>query len=450
MQMRAEEPSLSPGRSPGSKRRLSDRSSQHAWRIVTGLEFAVFASATGVIVLQVLLDSFVLVEPGVDRMDHLLAGLVPTAIAVAVVAVYRRLRPGLRAAASFVFGVLALVRGGVAVSDLSDGDPTRDDWSALLLVPAGVVLCALAGILLWRSRKPGRWRWARRVGLAAGVALLGFWILFPVGFALVATEKPRAVVEPADLGRPYEQVTIHTSDGLALSGWYVPSRNGAAVIAFPGRSGPVEHARLLARHGYGVLLLDMRGQGESEGDPNAFGWESSKDLDSAIAFLERRPDVEDGRIGGLGLSVGGELMIETAASNPALRAVVSEGAGERSVRESMLLGSSGWFSLPTAAVQTAAVALLSGDPPPPALDDAAAQVAPRPLLLIYGSKGQGAEKELNPRYFEAAAQPKTIWEVEGAGHTGGIDAQPREYERRVISFFDDALEAGHSATATAG
>ena len=78
----------------------------------------------------------------------------------------------------------------------------------------------------------------------------------------------------------------------------------------------------MARHGYGVLLLDMRGQGESEGDPNAFGWESSKDLDAAIAFLTRRPDIEDGRIGGLGLSVGGELMIETAASNPALGAVV--------------------------------------------------------------------------------------------------------------------------------
>jgi dienelactone hydrolase len=97
----------------------------------------------------------------------------------------------------------------------------------------------------------------------------------------------------------------------------VPSLNGAAVIAFPGRSSPVEHVRMLARHGYGVLMLDMRGQGESEGDPNAFGWGSDKDLDAAIALVESRPDVEGGRIGGLGLSVGGELMIEAAASIPA-------------------------------------------------------------------------------------------------------------------------------------
>jgi dienelactone hydrolase len=200
-----------------------------------------------------------------------------------------------------------------------------------------------------------------------------------------------------------------------------------------------------------VLLLDMRGQGESEGDPNAFGWESANDLDAAIAFLQQRPDIQHGRIGGLGLSVGGELMIETAASNPALRAVVSEGGGERSVRESALLGARGWLNLPTAAVQTAALALLSGDAPPPALDDAAAQIAPRPLLLIFGSNGQGAEKELNPIYFNAAGQPKAIWEVTGAGHTGGLAAEPSEYEQRVISFFDAALlDANPQTTEPAG
>jgi uncharacterized protein len=62
---------------------------------------------------------------------------------------------------------------------------------------------------------------------------------------------------------------------------------------------------------------------------------------TAIAFLEGRPDIQDRRIGGLGLSVGGELMIEGAASNPSLRAVVSERAGERSVRESALIGARG-------------------------------------------------------------------------------------------------------------
>jgi dienelactone hydrolase len=122
---------------------------------------------------------------------------------------------------------------------------------------------------------------------------------------------------------------LTTSDGLRLRAWYVPSRNGGAVIAFPGRSQPVPHARMLIRHGYGVLLMDRRGEGASEGDYNAFGWAGEPDLRAAIAFLQRQPDVVPGRIGGLGLSVGGELLLQTAAHTRALRAVVSEGAGQR-------------------------------------------------------------------------------------------------------------------------
>jgi uncharacterized protein len=128
-------------------------------------------------------------------------------------------------------------------------------------------------------------------------------------------------------------VSFETSDGLTLKGWYVPSRNGAAVIAFPGRKGPQAHTRMLARHGYGVLLFDRRGEGASDGDPSSWGWGGERDIKAAIAFLRHRADVDPGRIGGLGLSVGGELMLQTAAETEDLKAVVSEGAGIRSVRE---------------------------------------------------------------------------------------------------------------------
>jgi hypothetical protein len=71
-------------------------------------------------------------------------------------------------------------------------------------------------------------------------------------------------------------------------------------------------------------------------------------------------------------------------------------------------------NLPTAAVQAASVALLSGDPPPAALDDLARRISPRPLLLIYGSDGQAGERELNPRYFEAPGEPSgkdNVWSI---------------------------------------
>jgi fermentation-respiration switch protein FrsA (DUF1100 family) len=65
-------------------------------------------------------------------------------------------------------------------------------------------------------------------------------------------------------------------------------------------------------------------------------------------------------------------------------------------------------------------------------------VAPRPLLLIYAGRS-GAGEELNVDYFRAAGRPKVLWKIARAGHVGGYQASPREYERRVIAFFDRAL-----------
>ena len=98
---------------------------------------------------------------------------------------------------------------------------------------------------------------------------------------------------------------------------------------------------MLARHGYGALLFDRRGEGESDGDPNVFGWAGEKDIRAAVEFLRSRPEIDPDRIGGLGLSVGGEMMIEAAAESDGLKAVVSEGAGIRSIREALAIPDAG-------------------------------------------------------------------------------------------------------------
>jgi uncharacterized protein len=46
----------------------------------------------------------------------------------------------------------------------------------------------------------------------------------------------------------------------------------------------------------------------------------------------------------------------------------------------------------------------------------------------------------NPDYYEAAGRPKRIWRIE-TSHTHGLSARPKEYERRVVGFFDGALLA---------
>jgi uncharacterized protein len=266
-------------------------------------------------------------------------------------------------------------------------------------------------------------------------------VVMPAGFAIIASHKARAPVQRVDLGRPYADVSLTTSDGLRLAGWYVPSRNGAAVITFPGRKAPVRQARMLVRHGYGVLLLDRRGEGQSGGDFNARGWGGEPDLHAAVAFLRTRPDVHDGRIGGLGLSVGGELLLRTAARDAGLRAVVSEGAGLGSVAEQKHMPGTPpeplrWIAPIT--METVAGVVLSDHLPPTDLADLMPRIAPRPVLLIRGLRGN-PDESLNRAYRAAGGPTTALWEIPNAGHTAGISAAPAEYERRVVGFFDRAL-----------
>jgi alpha-beta hydrolase superfamily lysophospholipase len=396
-----------------------------------------FRLALAVIAVAVLDDAFLHPEPATPLAQRAVSGLAPLAVAVTLAWAYPRLRAGARAAVALVCGVPAVVAGiadgarHVAVDRVAG-----DDLTAILAAVAGVALIVDAVARLWRTRRAEGHRYLRRAATGVAAALVGFLVVLPVAIAIVATHKARSPV-PAGLGTP---VTLRTADGLRLSAAYEPSRNGAAVIVFPGRTGTQRHARLLARHGYGVLLLDRRGEGGSEGTLNLFGWNGENDVRAALDFLGTRSDVQRGRIGALGLSVGGELLLQTAAGDRRLRAVVSEGAGVRSLAEHLDTPGLGrvqrWGS--NWVVQTAAVAVLSGTLPPPDLTEQARRIGPRPVLLIRARDGN-ADEVLNQVYARHIGASAELWTVRG-GHTGALSSDPSAYERRVIAFFDGALQ----------
>jgi fermentation-respiration switch protein FrsA (DUF1100 family) len=393
--------------------------------------------------VHVLDDSFVQPERGTSAGDHLVSGLVPTFVLGVEAWGYPRLRPGARATMALMLGLFGMVAGAVEGGyHLVTGGLSGDDYTGLLAFAGGLLLVAVGVVVLWRSRRSDdtrRRRYVRRSVVGVAAALVAFEIAIPVLFAYGYTHVGRSSVPEAQLGVSYEDVTFVTSDGLRLAGWYVPSKNRAAIIALParGRSGPQEHVRMLARHGYGVLIFDPRGTGQSQGDP--YRWGGEKDVKAALAFLRSRPDVDPERIGGLGLSLGGELMLQTAAETTALQAVVSEGAGIRSIREQLdKPGARKWLSVPTWVTLTAAIAVFSNHAPPPDLNGLVARISPRPVFLIYSGHPVGGE-ELNATFYASAGQPRTLWRIADAGHTDGFERHPAEYERRVIAFFDNAL-----------
>jgi len=200
---------------------------------------------------------------------------------------------------------------------------------------------------------------------------------------------------------------------------------------------------MLISHGYGVLLFDRRGEGASEGEPNAFGWVGDRDLHAAAAYLRGRPDVDPERIGAIGLSVGGEMLIHAAAHSDAFRAIVSEGASGQSMRDGLANGDM-FDSVLGGGVNTLAVALFTNTLPPPSLKSEIPKIAPTAFFLLYGEKGQGgSERKPNRLFYAAAREPKQIWEVPNGQHIAGITTEPAEYERRVIAFFDRTLRSPH-------
>ena len=89
-------------------------------------------------------------------------------------------------------------------------------------------------------------------------------------------------------------------------------------------------------------------------------------------------------------------------------------------------------------IKQASLAVFSNQSPPTNLRELVPKIAPRAMFLIAAPNAPTGE-DLNRGYYKAAGQPKFLWEIPESKHVGGLEARPREYERRVIEFFDGTL-----------
>jgi hypothetical protein len=404
---------------------------------VTVTATRVFHLATALIAVHIVDVELLEPQPGTSAADHLSAAIVPLAVAAAAAAFYGRLRPGLQAGTALCFGVLALVAARIAAG----GPISGSDVTGLLLFPAGLALLAIGAYVPWRERGRGaatrRRRLVNRALAVAAGALVALFGVLPVALAIWTTGKFRAPI--GTFAVPHEDVAFRTSDGLRLSGWYVPSRNGAAILLVHGgggdRDGARLHAAMLARAGYGVLLYDARGRGRSDGSPDAYGWTWGPDVDAAATWLEHRRGVR--RIGALGLSTGADVLIAAASRRRDIRAIVADGATTESLTDVRRSAHGGdLLAVPLFAVQYAAAEVLEGHRQLAPLEQLARAVPPTPILFIASS--WKVERAAAPLYARAAAASSSLWLVD-AGHTQGLRAHPGAYRRHVPGFFDRTL-----------
>jgi dipeptidyl aminopeptidase/acylaminoacyl peptidase len=297
---------------------------------------------------------------------------------------------------------------------------------------------------------------ARAVGAPRSLGRLTWLILFvvlaPPSFvvgvrlrrAVKALFPYRSHVTPAqadDARRrlpALEDVSFPTKDGLVLRGWFAPGKNRDAVVFVHGltanRVAFLGEGEALSHHGHGVLLYDSRASGESDGHLATFGDRERLDVEGALDFLASRPEIDKGKVGLFGCSVGGTTVALVGATDPRVRAV--------------LLGPT-WLSLEAeahasdrfAGVGLAVVRLAGVDVDALRPVDIVRGIAPRPLLMISGSLDDDTPPSVMEA-LQAAAPGSDRWVVPGAGHCRYIDASPTDYLRRLDDFFDRSLGAG--------
>ena len=360
-------------------------------------------------------------------------------------------RPG-RGVIAVVAGIAGTVAGaGVASAHLGKAGLDVAAALAVAVLVSGLILLGWGAALLVRAM-PG---WRRLLAVPAA-AVMAWFVLFPLTIAVYATNLPPGPLgpaSPAGYGLAYRDVAFRTADGVRLSAWYVPPRNGAAVVLLPGagstRTVVLGQAAVLARHGYGTLLVDTRGHGRSGGRAMDFGWWGGRDITAAVSYLTRQPGVQAGKIAMLGESMGGEQAIAALGTDPRIRAVVAEGVtGLQGADHGWLPhGIDGALTRGMEWVMYTTAGLLSEAPRPVPLRDAIA-VGHRPVLIIAG--GAIPDEPTAARWFQAAS-PATVrvWVVPNAGHTAALATQPRAWDEQVTSFLTAALNPAAAAAAPA-
>jgi uncharacterized protein len=168
--------------------------------------------------------------------------------------------------------------------------------------------------------------------LVLAVLVIGYLgVGLVVAAQLSAPSHQPQELTPTDVGLDYRQVSIQSTDGLELAGWWVPGSDPSrAVVLVSGIEGdksdrPVlKSASVYAGAGYGVLMIDLRAQGGSEGERVTMGYKEVRDLRGALLWLNER-GFAPGEVVLHGFSLGGATVLR-AAPKSGVAAVVEESA----------------------------------------------------------------------------------------------------------------------------
>lgn len=285
--------------------------------------------------------------------------------------------------------------------------------------------------------------------LSIGMALAIGMFLFCYLFLLKNIRLPRMALweAPDQYGLVYEPVSLTTKDGLRLAGWWIPSAPDRPTVVMvhglgTNRSDLLSMAAVLSQAKFNLLMFDLRAHGESEGEMTSYGWLEQQDVKAALDFLDRHATLKNRSYGVYAVSMGAATAILTASGDSRIRSIVADSAfadlAEVMDRHLKLLWGFppsifGWFA--HRAYELRFLTSIQAVSPKRAIP----RLSPRPILLIAGGQDQRMPPQDVQALFKQAGDPKELWVVPEAEHTGAFYTAPDEYARRVTAFFEKSL-----------
>ena len=370
---------------------------------------------------------------------------------VAVPAVWALAQPHVTRPTRLVLGVvIGLLTFGFAVVShglhVVNSGPAWTDVTGMGMIAGGLLLIGSGLTAIAAPRRAPRrpalgWRLAHGAGWLAAVPVFALLAVMPFSMGLMSTHAPRWAIQESSLGIPHQEVAIDdrgrphafrrgTSPPATAPPCCSATARAAAASASP-RTSACSPATATASS-----RSTTPATARAKATPTGSATTPSRPSTPLIGWLARRPDVDPQRIAGFGSSLGAEVLLEAAAGDPRLRAVIGDGPARP--RDAQRAGDPGLPERVVAELGLQVVRGVSGMQESPSLVGVMPRIAPRPVLLIAGG-GDPNEIPTNRGYRDAGGSTVQLWELPDTGHTAGLRTHPVEYERRTTTFLDRAL-----------
>jgi esterase/lipase len=255
-----------------------------------------------------------------------------------------------------------------------------------------------------------------------------------------------ATHQPQYFDLQVQEVVLLNPHRQKLHGYFSASNNGAYVMLQHGfkanRGYMLEEAKILQEAGYGILVTSIRAHDLNDGDEITFGVREMDDLNTWYNYLMNVQGAAKGKVGLLGNSMGGAMVIEYAALNQDIAAVVAVSAFS-SLQDTINVSVEYFTGLPAfpfaPMISFWAETILGIDVAQANTAKAAAKLCNTPLFIMQGGQDIVVSVESGQWIYEAACGDKELWFEEALGHGKFDTKKPSEFKHRVIEFFNKSL-----------